>query len=53
MQSWEKTLEDRFLNYQKAMDTIETMRAGLAENKAKMIFMSGKIFVYDELIRLL
>ena len=39
-------------NYQKAMDTIETMRAGLAENEAKIIFMSGKIFVYDELIEL-
>ena len=39
-------------HYQKAIDTIETMRAGLSEKETKIIFMSGKIFVYDELIEL-
>jgi len=39
-------------HYEKAIDTIETMRAGLSEKEAKIIFMSGKIFVYDELIEL-
>ena len=39
-------------HYEKAIDTIEAMRAGLSEKEAKIIFMSGKIFVYDELIEL-
>jgi len=39
-------------HYEKALDTIETMRAGLSEKETKIIFMSGKIFVYDELIEL-
>ena len=39
-------------HYEKAIDTIETMRAGLSEQETKIIFMSGKIFVYDELIEL-
>jgi tetratricopeptide (TPR) repeat protein len=38
--------------YEKAIDTIETMRAELSEKETKIIFMSGKIFVYDELIEL-
>jgi tetratricopeptide (TPR) repeat protein len=39
-------------HYEKAIDTIETMRAGLSEQGTKIIFMIGKIFVYDELIEL-
>ncbi len=39
-------------HYEKAIDTIEAMRAGLSEQETKIIFMSGKIFVYDELIGL-
>ncbi len=39
-------------HYEKAIDTIEAMRAGLSEQETKIIFMSGKIFVYDELIEL-
>jgi len=38
--------------YLKAIDTIETLRAGLSEKETKIIYMSGKIFVYDELIEL-
>jgi len=39
-------------NYEKAIDTIEAMRTGLSEKETKIIFMSGKIYVYDELIEL-
>ena len=39
-------------NYEKALDTIETMRAGLSEDEARISFMSDKISVYDELIGL-
>ena len=39
-------------HYEKAIDIIETMRAGLSEQGTKIIFMIGKIFVYDELIEL-
>ena len=39
-------------DYEKAIDTIETMRAGLVEQETKIIFMGEKIFVYDELIDL-
>ncbi len=39
-------------HYEKAIDTIETMRAGLSAQETKIIFMSEKIFVYDELIEI-
>jgi CHAT domain-containing protein len=39
-------------HYEKAIDTIEAMRTGLSETEVRIIFMSGKIFVYDELIEL-
>ncbi len=39
-------------HYEKAIDVIETMRAGLSQKETKIIFMSGKMFVYDELIEL-
>ena len=39
-------------HYEKALDTIEIMRAGLSEKEARISFMGEKIFVYDELIEL-
>ena len=39
-------------HYEKALDTIETMRAGLSEKEARISFMGEKVFVYDELIEL-
>ena len=39
-------------HYERAIDTIEAMRTGFSEKEARIVFMSGKIFVYDELIEL-
>jgi CHAT domain-containing protein/tetratricopeptide (TPR) repeat protein len=38
--------------YERAIDAIEAMRTGLSEKEVRIVFMSGKIFVYDELIGL-
>ena len=40
-------------HYDQAIDTIESMRAGLAEEETKTTFMEKKLFVYDEFIDLL
>jgi CHAT domain-containing protein len=39
--------------YEQALNTIEAMRAGLAEPEAKTSFARTKLFVYDEFIELL
>ncbi|MGC9966359.1 MAG: CHAT domain-containing protein [Syntrophobacteraceae bacterium] len=39
-------------HYERAIDTIEAMRTGLSQKEVRIVFMSGKIFVYDELIEL-
>ena len=39
--------------YEDALDTIESMRAGLAEKEYKLGFMRNKLAVYDEVIDLL
>jgi tetratricopeptide (TPR) repeat protein/CHAT domain-containing protein len=48
-----KMFDDAVLHYEQALDTIESMRAGLSEKEAKTTYMKGKLFVYDELITLL
>jgi len=40
-------------HYEQALDNIEKLRAGLAEKEQKLSFMRGKMFVYDQLIKLL
>ena len=40
-------------HYDQAIDTIESMRAGLAGKETKTTFMEKKLFVYDEFIDLL
>jgi CHAT domain-containing protein/tetratricopeptide (TPR) repeat protein len=40
-------------HFDQAIDTIESMRAGLTEKEVKTSFMGDKLFVYDEFIELL
>ena len=40
-------------HYDQAIDTIESMRAGLTEKEVKTSFIEGKLFVYDDFIKLL
>jgi tetratricopeptide (TPR) repeat protein len=39
--------------YKKALDTIESIRAGLTEKAAKYAYMQDKLYVYQEVINLL
>lgn len=39
--------------YEQAIDTLESIRAGIGEDRSKTSFVKNKLFVYDELIELL
>jgi tetratricopeptide (TPR) repeat protein len=41
------------VHYEQALETIETIRAGLSEKETKTSFTQNKLFVYDDLIILL
>jgi tetratricopeptide (TPR) repeat protein len=40
-------------HYDRAIDTIESMRAGLTDKEVKTSFIEGKLFVYDDFIKYL
>ena len=48
-----KQSESAISHYEQALETIETLRAGLIEKEQKLSFMRNKLYVYDELIDLL
>lgn len=45
--------EEAISYYEQALETIESMRAGLSEKEAKTSFIRNKLFVYDEFIEFL
>ncbi len=44
--------ESAIMTYGRALDNIETLRAGLSEKEYKLSFMQTTLYVYDELITL-
>ena len=45
--------EPAIIHYEQALETIESLRAGLTEKEHKISFIQDKLYVYDELILLL
>lgn len=45
--------EEALYHYEQALDTIESLRAGLSEEETQTSFMKDKLFVYDRCIQLL